>query len=260
LKEEEEHSGGYAEVNGLKMYYEIHGDGSPLVLIPGGGSTIESTFGRVLPQLAGKHKVIAVEVQAHGRTPDIDRPFTFAQDADDVASLLEQLNIGKADIFGFSNGGTTSLQMAIRHPQIVNKLVLASACYKREGMLPGFFESFDNASIEQMPKPLQDAFLKVNSDQRGLQRMFERDVARMIAFEDINDIDIRSIRAPALVLGADRDVVRVEHAFLLSRTIPKAQLAILPGEHGDYIGEVCGANKDSKIPELVLAMIEEFLE
>ena len=120
-------SGRYAAVNGLNMYYEIHGSGRPLVLVHGGGSTIESTFGRVLPALAKTHQVIAVELQAHGHTKDIDRPLSFEQDADDVAALLKQLRVEKTDFMGFSNGATTCIQVAIRHPNLVNKLVLASA-------------------------------------------------------------------------------------------------------------------------------------
>src|SRR5690349_9775675 len=118
---------GYASVNGLKMYYEIHGSGSPLVLIHGGGSTIMTTFGRIMPELAKTHRVIAVELQAHGHTPDIDRPLSFEQDADDVAALVKHLQLGKAGFIGFSNGGTTCLQMGIRHPELVNKLVLIAA-------------------------------------------------------------------------------------------------------------------------------------
>ncbi|MEP7236147.1 MAG: alpha/beta hydrolase, partial [Ignavibacteriota bacterium] len=91
--------GKYATVNGLKLYYEIHGEGFPLVLIHGGGSTIGTTFGRILPTLAKTHKVIAVEMQAHGHTADIDRPLSFTQDADDIAELLKQLHIASADIF-----------------------------------------------------------------------------------------------------------------------------------------------------------------
>jgi pimeloyl-ACP methyl ester carboxylesterase len=108
---------GYAPVNGLKMYYEIHGTGFPLVLIHGGGSTLQTTFGRVLPEFAKTHKVIAVEMQAHGHTADIDRPLSFSQDADDIAALLDYLHINKADVFGFSNGASTTLQFAIRHPE-----------------------------------------------------------------------------------------------------------------------------------------------
>lgn len=251
--------GHYAPVNGLNLYYEIHGSGRPLVLLHGGGSTIESTYGRILPQLAKTHQVIAIELQAHGHTKDIDRPLGFEQDADDVAALLRLLKIQKADIMGFSNGGTTSLQIAIRHPQLVNKLVLASALYKRSGMPPGFFDGFNNATIDMLPKPLKDAFLKANPDPKGLQAMFERDVARMRAFKDISDTAIKSITAPALVINGDEDVVRAEHALELSRTLQHARLAILPGAHGEYIGEVCSPDKNTKMPELVAVMIDEFL-
>src|SRR5687768_5323976 len=139
--------GHYAEVNGSKLYYEVHGAGKPLVLIHGGGSTITTTFGRILPELAKRHRVIAVELQAHGHTLDIDRPLSFEQDADDVAALLSQLHIDKADFFGFSNGGTTCLQIAIRHPKRVGKLVLASTIYKRDGMQPGFFDGMQQATL-----------------------------------------------------------------------------------------------------------------
>lgn len=160
---------------------------------------------------------------------------------------------------GFSNGGTTCLQIAIRHPKLVNKLVLASATYKRDGMQPGFFDGFKNASLNMMPKPLQEAYLKANPDRKGLHAMFERDVARMTAFKDISDSKIRGIHAPTLVLNGHAEVVRAEHALELSRMLPHAKLAILPGGHGDYVGEVCATNKDSKIPALVMAMIDEFL-
>jgi pimeloyl-ACP methyl ester carboxylesterase len=255
-----EGKGRYATVNGLKMYHEIHGSGRPLVLLHGGGSTIISTFGGILPELAKTHQVIAVELQAHGHTPDLDRPLSFEQDADDVAALLKQLRIEKADLMGFSNGGTTSLQLALRHPELVNKMVLASTTYKRDGMQPGFWEGMQHASLENMPKPLKDAYLEANPDPEGLQAMFDRDVARMVAFKDISDENIQSIEAPVMVINGDAEVVRAEHALTLSRTLPHAQLAILPGGHGEYIGEVCAADKHRQIPALVIAMIEEFLK
>jgi pimeloyl-ACP methyl ester carboxylesterase len=253
-------AGDYATVNGLRMYYEVRGSGKPLVLLHGGGSTIETTFGRILSDLAGSHRVIAVELQAHGHTRDINRPLSFEQDADDVAALLSQLHIEKADFLGFSNGGTTCLQIAIRHPKLVNKLVLASALYKRDGTQPGFFDGFKNATLNMMPKPLAEAYLKANPDPKGLQAMFDRDVARMASFKDISDSKIKEIQASALVVNGDAEVIRVEHALELSRTLPHAKLAILPGGHGDYIGEVCAANKNSKLPALVTAMIDEFLK
>ena len=253
-------TGCYADVNGLHMYYEIHGSGRPLVLIHGGGSTIESTYGRVLPEFDRKHQVIAVELQAHGHTADIDRPLSFEQDADDVAALITLLKIGKADVIGFSNGGTTALQIASRHPELVNKLVLLSATFKRSGMQPGFFEGFKNASMEKMlPQALKEAYLKANPDPKGLQRMFNRDVARMVSFKDIPDELIKAIQAPALVINGDTDVVRPEHALELIHLMPHAKLAIIPGGHGDYLGQITLTNNDSKVPLLVTAMIEEFL-
>lgn len=256
---QQKQTGHYEAINGLKLYYEIHGAGKPLVLLHGGGSTIETTFGRILPQLAKSHQVIAIELQAHGHTPDIDRPLSFEQDADDVAALLRKLSIKKADIMGFSNGGTTALQIAIRHPEVVNKLILASATYKRDGLPPGFFEGMQHATLENMPQPLKDAYLKTNPDPKGLQAMFDRDVARMRNFKDISDDAVKAIQAPALVINGDTDVVRTEHALELSRTLPHAKLAIIPGGHGDYIGEICAPDKNSKMPVLVTDMIEEFL-
>ena len=251
---------GYANVNGIKMYYEIHGEGKPLVLIHGGGSTIQTTFGQVLPMLANKYKVIAVELQAHGHTRDRDAPETFQQDADDVAALLQQLSISKASFFGFSNGGTTSLQIAIRHPAVVDKLVIASGVYQREGLMPGFFEFMENASLDNMPKPLQDAFLKINPDTNALLTMHHKDRDRMIAFTDISDDDIRSIKAPALIINADKDVITNEHAVKMSKLIPNASLMILPGVHGAYLGEICVAIPGSKLPEITVDVVEEFLE
>jgi pimeloyl-ACP methyl ester carboxylesterase len=260
MNAEQEQSGQYALVNGLKMYYEIHGNGTPLVLLHGGGSTIRSTFGRILLDLAGRHRVIAVELQAHGHTLDIDRPLSFEQDADDVAKLLKQLQIDRTDIVGFSNGGTTALQMAIRHPELVNKMVLIAALYKRDGMMPGFFDGFRNASSADMPQPLKDAYLEANPDPAGLQRMFDRDVARMVAFKDIPDTYIHGIQAPTLIINGDSDVVLPEHALSLSRSLPHARLVILPGKHGECIGEICSTDTESKIPAMVTAMIETFLE
>jgi pimeloyl-ACP methyl ester carboxylesterase len=251
--------GRYADVSGLRMYYEIHGAGRPLVLLHGGGSTIQSTFGRILPTLAKRHRVIAVELQAHGHTRDIDRPLTFEQDADDVAELLRQLRIAKADFMGFSNGGMSTLQMAMRHPALVNRLVLVSTPYRRDGMQEGFWEGLQQATLAVMPKPLKDAYLKANPDPHGLQRMFERDQARMLAFKDFSETDLRRIQALTLIINGDTDVVRPEHAVALSRLLPHARLVILPGGHGEAIGEAMWPRARSAVQALVTAIIREFL-
>jgi pimeloyl-ACP methyl ester carboxylesterase len=249
---------GYAPVNGLKMYYEIHGSGAPLVLIHGGGSTIQTTFGRVLPIFAKTHKVIAVEMQAHGRTADINRPLSFEQDADDIAALLNYLKIDKADIFGFSNGASTTLQCAIRHPELVNKIVVASTFYNRKGAPSWFWDFMNKATFEGMPRQLKDAFLKLNPDTNALHRMYERDVARMQSFPDISDKQIKSIKAPALIITGDRDVTTPEHAAEMHRLLSDSRLAIIPGGHGDYIGEIT-TPQDSVLISATVNMINKFL-
>jgi pimeloyl-ACP methyl ester carboxylesterase len=252
-------TGQYAQVNGINMYYEIHGTGQPLVLIHGGGSTLFTTFGKLLPLLSQTHQCIAVELQAHGRTSDRDKPESFEQDADDVAELLRQLNITSANILGFSNGGSTALQIGIRHPQLVKKIVAISAIYKRVGMPAGFFEYMETAPFNDMPQVYKDAFLSVTPDDEKLLNMFNRDRERMATFIDWKEEDIKSIQAPTLVLVSDQDVVSPEHAVETFRLLPKGRLAILPGAHGDFMGEAMAPNPHSKVPELFVAMLNEFL-
>lgn len=249
---------GYAQVNGIKMYYEIHGAGSPLVLIHGGGSTIRSNFSAILPILSKKHKVIAVELQAHGHTSDRDAPETFDQDADDVAALLKHLKIDKADILGFSNGGTTTMKIGMKYPSLVNKLVIISAMYKREGMFNGFFEMMEKATLKDMPEHLQHAFLEINNDSAALLNMFNKDRMRMINFKDWKNEDLSLITAPSLIVLGDKDVVTTEHAVEMNRMIKGSELLILPGNHGSFIGE--GTDQPGEMPALTVAIIEEFLK
>jgi len=249
---------GYANVNGLKMYYEIHGSGFPLVLIHGGGSTIESTFGNVIELFAQTHKVIAVEMQAHGRTADIDRPLSFTQDADDVAGLLKQLNIEKADIFGFSNGASTTLQFAIRHPELTHKIIVASTFYNKTGAPSWFWDMMGNPSFETMPQQLKDAFLKVNPDSAALYQMYKRDVARMQSFPDISMQEMLTIKAPAFIIIGDKDVTTPEHAAEMHKLLTNSRLAIIPGGHGDYIGEIT-TPQDSILIAATVNMINQFL-
>jgi pimeloyl-ACP methyl ester carboxylesterase len=250
---------GYAPVNGINMYYEIHGQGNPLVLIHGGGSTIQTTFGYILPLLAEHYQVIALELQAHGHTSDRDSPESFEQDADDVAALLSYLHIKRADLFGFSNGGNTAMQVSIRHPQLVHKLVIASAFYKRDGLVKGFFEGMAQAKLSDMPAYLQKAFLRINQDTNRLQTMFEKDRNRMLQFKDWRDEDLAAITAPALLVFGDHDVATREHAVDMSQKISGSELLILPGSHGSYMGEAGTEVNDSTIPALTLAVISAFL-
>lgn len=251
---------GYSEVNGLRMYYEVHGDGMPLVLIHGGGSTIETTFGRIIPALAKHRKVIAVELQAHGRTGDRNSGLSFEQDADDVAALLQNLHIDKADIFGFSNGGTTALQIAIRHPRTVRRLVLASALSKRSGMIPQFWGFIEKANIGNMPEQLKEAYLRVSNNPAGLKTMHDKDAGRMAAFKDIPDELVRGVKAPALIISGDKDVTTPEHALELHRLIAGSRLAIIPGGHGDYIGEITTIKPGDSSGVWCVPLIESFLE
>jgi pimeloyl-ACP methyl ester carboxylesterase len=251
---------GYSDVNGLKMYYEIYGEGKPLVLLHGGGSTIQTTFGRVIPLLAKRRQVIAVELQAHGRTNDRNTDLSFEQDADDVSALLKNLGVNKADILGFSNGGSTTVQMAIRHPQQVDRIIVGSALLKRSGAPPQFWDFMKDAKLNDMPQQLKDAYVKVAPEPRNLQIMHDKDVKRMVEFKDVSDEQIRSIKAPALIVIGDADVISPEHAVELYRLIPGCHLAIVPGGHGEYIGEITTLHTGYKDSDFAVPMIEDFLD
>jgi pimeloyl-ACP methyl ester carboxylesterase len=253
-------SGAYALVNGISMYYETVGAGRPLVLIHGGGSTIRTSFGKIMPLLATGHRVIAVELQAHGHTEDRNTPSSFEQDADDVAALLDQLHITAADIIGFSNGGNTAMQLASRHPAAVRAMVIASTFYKKKGLYDWLWEGMAKASLHDMPQAYQDAYLQINpGKQAGLEALHNRDAVRMQSFTDWSDELIRSISIPVLVVAGDQDVVRPEHAVEMYRLLPKGRLAIFPANHGSYMGELMSPNPQSRVPELFTAMVEEFL-
>lgn len=252
---------GHAAVNGIEMYYEVHGPagGVPLVLLHGGGSTIGVTFGRVLPVFAQSRRVIAVEEQGHGRTTDRDAPVRFETSADDVAALLRHLGLERADLFGFSNGASVALQVAIRHPDLVRRLVFASAMTRRDGAHPQLWEFMRQADFSNMPQPLKDAFLRVNPDTAQLRTMHDKDAERMRNFSDVPDELVRAVRAPTLIVIGDRDVVKPEHALELARLLPDARLLILPAGHGDYIGEGVMTQGETQQPELTAGLIEEFL-
>jgi len=229
---------GYIDLGGLNMYYEIYGQGKPLVLIHGGGSTIQTTFGNIIPLLSKSRQIVAMDLQAHGRTGDRPADLSFEQDADDVAKLLVNLKIEKADFLGYSNGGHTLLEILLKHPNIVDKAIIASSFYKRSAAAPQFWEGFNSATIDVMPQALKDGFLNVNKDEKALLNMFNKDVQKMKGFKGWSDDQIKSINAPTLIINGSNDVGSVEHAVEMYRTIPNSQLAILPGKHGAYIGAV----------------------
>ncbi len=226
---------GYTPVNGLRMYYEIHGRAGqlPLVLLHGGGDTIETSFGHLLPVLARDRRIVAFEQQGCGRTADVaDRPFGFEQSAEDAAALLKHLDIDRADLLGFSNGGTIALQVAIRYPQLVRRLVVITALMKRAWADPQFWESMKTAQPDAMPAKLREAYRKVAPQPENLESFFYKARNRMRDFKDVPDELIQSIEAQTLVVSSDRDVMRPEGAVALFHLLPHAELAILPGtEH-----------------------------
>ncbi len=252
--------GRYAPVNGLRMYYEDHGRGRPLVLLHGGGSTVQTSFGAILPRLARTRRVIAPEQQGHGHTADVDRPLTFEQMADDTAALLERLGVREADVLGFSNGGTVALQLAIRHPRLVRRLVVCSGMFARDGLPPEVWRGFEHASPASMPAPLREAYLAAAPAPEALPTLVAKTVAMLQRFTGIPEPALRAIRAPTLVMTGDADV-SPEHSARLARILTNAQLAVLPGSgHGTYLGAADAAKPGSPLPDLSVTMIEAFLD
>jgi pimeloyl-ACP methyl ester carboxylesterase len=252
-------NGKYAEVDGLHMYYEDYGKGRPLVLIHGAASTVQTSFGRLIPELSKTHRIIGVELQVHGHSDNRDgRPISFEQDAADIVELLRQLHIEKADFFGFSNGATTALEIAIHYPALVSKLVFASSMYKRSGCAPAFWQGFGNARLEEMPEVYKKTFLSINPNPALLKIMFDQCVQRMQKFTDIPDSSVQSVKAKTLIILGDHDVALVEGAVSMYRLMPNASLAVFPGGHGDYMGEILSW-KEENGPPVALPLIKEFL-
>jgi pimeloyl-ACP methyl ester carboxylesterase len=235
-------------VDRIPLYREWHGDPDsprpPLLLIHGGGSTIESNWGLLLPRVAPTRSVLAVELQGHGRTTSGDRPPSFEGSAEDVAAVLSELRLGPVDVLGFSNGGQVALHLAARHPDAVRRLIVASAPVHRSGMIDGFWEGLESATVENLPAPYREADVAVSRDPGHADRMFDLDRDLMLGFEDFPDELLASVHAPTLVVGADRDVVRASHFVQLAGLLPDARLLVVPGTHGDYLGELLAAAGD----------------
>lgn len=233
---------GYASVNGLKMYYEIHGSGGhPLVLLHGAFSAIGSSFGRLLPELARTRQVVAFEYQGHGRTADIDRPMRIEQLADDVADAITQLGIVPADIFGYSLGGAIALQLALRRPPAVRKLVLASVTTKMSGIHPGLMDGLGEMHPSMMyGSPWHEEYIRIAPDPEHFDTLFAKKSEMDKHIPDIPDEAIASLKAPVLLVSGDSDIARLEHLVEVFRLLgggvfgdmaglPNAQLAVLPG-------------------------------
>ena len=264
---------GYAPVNGLEMYYEVHGTGQPLVVLHGAYMTI-GTMGEVVPGLAEARRVIAVELQGHGRTADVDRPLTYEQMADDVAALIGHLGIEQADVFGYSMGGGVALQVAVRHPEVVRKLVVASASYTSDGMHPELLEMIPTIAPEAFAgSPIEEAYLRTAPNPDDFPNLVAK--LKRLDMEPFAwpPEDIRKIAAPTLLIVGDSDAIRLEHAVELFRLLgggvmgdlaglPKSQLAVLPGtthfvppgsavlDRADWLVSMIGGFLDAPMPEV----------
>jgi pimeloyl-ACP methyl ester carboxylesterase len=228
-------------VSSLKLYHEIHGTGRPLVLLHGALSTIVTSFGAVLPLLAKNRRVIAVEQQAHGHTADADRPLRYGQMARDTVALLRELEIEAVDLFGYSMGAGIALEMAIRNPEIVRKLVLASLAFNADGFHPGTQEQIENADPADLDgSSFQLAYAEVTSDPQGWRGLVTKVNALDRGFVGWPAEEIAAIEAATLVIAGDSDIVTPEHAVELFRLrgggvegdtagVPASELAILPG-------------------------------
>jgi pimeloyl-ACP methyl ester carboxylesterase len=254
--------GDRVEVNGLQVYYEVSGEGDPLVVLHGAYMNIPS-MGAIIPRLAENHKVYALELQGHGRTTDSDRPITYPNLADDVAAFMDTVGLQKADVFGYSMGAVTGLQLAIRHPEKVSKLVAASVAYDAEGWQPEFKAFIPQMNVEMFVNmPFAEEYRKLAANPDGFPALVEKLIAlekEPMAWE----ADVKAMTTPVLVITGDADVATLEHSVALFRLLgggvmgdmgkplPPSRLAILPAtSHTAVITQ----------PALLHAFIESFLK
>jgi pimeloyl-ACP methyl ester carboxylesterase len=261
-------SGSRARVNGLDMYYEIHGSGRPLVLLHGALSATGTSFGAVLPRFAETRQVIAVEQQAHGHTADIDRPLSLEQMADDTGALLHHLGIEEVDVFGYSMGAGIGLHLAIGQPRLVRRLAAASVSYRNDGFHPGLLDGLEGLKPEMLyGTPWHEEYMRIAPRPEDFPKLVARVTAMNMSYTDLPAEAIRSITAPVLLIAGDSDIVRPEHAVEMFRLLgggvngdlaglPRSQLAILPGtshtmmvQRGDWLYSMVTAFLDAPEPE-----------
>jgi len=249
---------GYAPVNGLRMYYEVHGeqaDGRPLVLLHGGLLTIDLSFGGLLPGLAAGRPVIATELQGHGRTADIDRDIDLGFLAGDVAALLDHLGVARADVLGFSLGGGVTVQLALDHPGRVGRIIPVSVSFTSDGYHEEISDPARHATSTRMPteddfRQMRDAYARLAPDPGHFDEFAAKASAAAASLKGWTADELGSITAPTLLVFGDHDFIRLEHAVQVHGLIPGAQLAVLPG--ATHIG-VLGRT------DLILPLVSAFL-
>lgn len=253
---------GYADVNGLKMYYEVYGKGKPVVLLHGSFMNIISNWSQIIPMLADR-QVIVAEMQAHGRTRDIARPLSFEAMADDVSGLLKHLQVDSADILGYSMGGGVAFQFAVRHPEQLRRLVILSGSYAHNGWWPDVEASFSTTTADMFKgSPIQTQWDSLGNDPAKFPEFFKKVMSIDLKPYDWSK-DVKNIKAPIFMAIGDADGVRYEHAIELFRAkgggkmgdmhgLPKSRLAILPGT--THIGMIV------QRPNWLIPMITDFLD
>jgi pimeloyl-ACP methyl ester carboxylesterase len=234
--------GGAVSVNSLEMYYESRGVGSPLVLLHGAMSTIETSFGAVIPHLAQTRRLIAVEQQGHGRTPDANRPLSYAQMARDTAMLIRKLNIEKADFFGYSMGAGIALELAMQYPELVRRLIVASLAYSNDGFHPATAAQLMEIAPDDddlAGSIFREWYVRVAPSPENWWTLVRKCNELDRQFQGWRPGDIQAITAPTLIIIGDSDIVRPEHAVEIFRLLgggvdgdsaglPASQLAVLP--------------------------------
>jgi pimeloyl-ACP methyl ester carboxylesterase len=209
---------GYAPVNGLKMYYEVHGSGKPVVLLHGAFMTITNNWDGWIGELSKTRKVIAVEMQGHGRTADIPRDFTPENLADDVAALLNYLKIPRTDLIGYSMGGEVAMQCAIRHPDKVRKAVIISSTFRSDGMVDGALESISKLTADAFKgSPIEIEYKKLSPTPDDFPRFVQRIVATASKRYDFGADKLKATKAPMFFIHGDSDGVRLAHVAEMFR-------------------------------------------
>lgn len=233
---------GYVPVNGIKVYYEVYGEGKPVVLLHGAFMTIDTNWGQLIPELSKNRKVIAIELQGHGHTPFSDRKLSHAALAGDVTGVMDYLKIDKTDVVGYSFGGTVAYQLAIQSPERLNKLVIISATYKTTGWIPEVNSVFKTMKPDLfMNSPMQTAYEAVAPDKTKWTKFLEQMIATAGQPFDLGDPNISKISAPVLIIAGDNDGLdKTELAKTYKllgggisadlAAMPKSQLAIVPGQ------------------------------